>query len=139
MLITRQNEVKRPATPPNRAPTADRFEELRSILNAGRYFKLVCAAGNRDAQAVRRLSLLYTLGGATGIDAAFALAPSLQITIPHRPFISVGLPGDPHVRKSTILEDACPSCGECYENCDDQAISDAPHEVDANIRRTSRP
>jgi len=149
MLITPPNKIEQSATPPSRASTADRFEELRSILDTGRYFKIVCAAGNRDAQAVRRLSLVYTLAGAVGIDvsadvdivkasvagidAALDIAPSMRITLPHRPFItvSVGLPGDPHVRKSRILADLCTSCGECYEHCDDRAISDAPHEVDA--------
>ncbi len=151
MLITPPTHAEHAATRPSRKSTAERFEELRSILDAGRFFKLVCAAGNQDAQAVRRLSLVYTLAGAAGIDvsadvgivnaslagidAAMTLAPSIHVTIPHRPFItvSVGLPGDPHVRKSTILEDACTSCGECYENCDDEAISDAPHEVDAKL------
>ncbi len=149
MLITPLNDVEQTAPPPDRAFTAGRFEELRSILGAGRYFKLVCAAGNQDADFVRRLSLVYTLAGAAGIDvsadvdivkaslagidAAMALAPSMQITIRHRPFItvSVGLPGDPHVRKSSIIEDSCTSCGECYEHCDDRAISDAPYIVDA--------
>ncbi len=151
MLITPPNEIEQAVAPPDRAPTTGRFEELRGLLDAGRYFKLVCAAGNQDAQAVRRLSLVYTLAGAVGIDvsadvdivkaslagidAALALAPSMQVTLPHRPFItvSVGLPGDPHVRKSSILAQVCTSCGECQENCDDRAISDVPHVVDARL------
>lgn len=151
MLITSPIDADQEAAPATRTSTAERFDELRRILDAGRFFKLVCAAGNQDAQAVRRLSLIYTLAGAagidvsadveivkaslTGIDAALTMASSMQITIPSRPFItvSVGLPGDPHVRKSSILEDACTSCGECYKHCDDRAISDAPHEVDARL------
>jgi Fe-S-cluster-containing hydrogenase component 2 len=125
----------------------NRFEELKAILDQGRYFKVVCAAGNQDAEEVYRLSVVYTLAGAMGIDVsadvdvvrasmrgidkAAESAPSLRITVEHRPFItvSVGLKGDPHVRKARIIEEACTACGDCYENCDDRAIEANPYRV----------
>jgi ferredoxin len=123
-----------------------RFEELKQILAQGRFFKMVCAAGNEDAREVKNLALVYTLAGANGfdvsarvevvqatvqgIDRAFALAGKLGAAIPHRPFItvSVGLKGDPHMRKARILKEVCTECGECRAVCEQEAIGD-PIEV----------
>jgi hypothetical protein len=84
-----------------------RFSELRGILNNSRYFKVVCGAGNEDPLEIEKLSLIYTLAGAIGIDVsanvavvqaavqgidkAFQLAPQLAVTIPYRPFINVSV------------------------------------------------
>jgi len=99
----------------------NRYEELKKILNSGRYFKVVCGAGNEDPEEVYNLSIVYVLAGAfgidlsaneevvkscmAGIDKAFEIAPTLGIEIEIRPFInvSVGLKGDPHVRKAKII------------------------------------
>jgi hypothetical protein len=43
-----------------------RFQELRDILDQGRFFKVVCGAGNEDPQEVNRLCLVYTLAGCFG-------------------------------------------------------------------------
>ena len=121
-----------------------RFEEERTILERGQFFKVVCGAGNEDPEEVRRLSTVYTLAGALGIDVsanvdvvkastegidqAFSIASSLGTDLKTRPFItvSVGLKGDPHVRKAAILEDLCTDCGLCSENCDQKAIESGP-------------
>lgn len=118
----------------------NRFEEERKILERGLLFKIVCGAGNEDPEEVRQLSTVYTLAGALGIDVsanveivrasmqgidrAFSLAPSLGIELKTRPFItvSVGLKGDPHVRKAQIIENVCTGCGMCLENCEQMAI-----------------
>jgi len=121
-----------------------RFDEQRKILNNGQFFKIVCGAGNEDPEEVRRLSTVYTLAGALGIDVsadvevvkaagkgidrAFELAEALDVTLNIRPFItvSVGIEGDPHVRKARIIEDKCTACGLCIESCGQQAIDSSP-------------
>lgn len=118
----------------------NRFEQLRKILDSGEYFKVVCGAGNEDPEEVYKLCMVYTLAGALGIDLsanvavvkmavkgvdrALALAPTFNIHIPVRPFlnVSVGLKGDPHVRKAEILADNCTACGNCLEVCEQAAI-----------------
>lgn len=111
---------------------------------------MVCGAGNEDLEEVYRLSTIYTLAGALGIDLsanvkvveagrrgidrAFELAAALGIPLETRPFItvSVGLKGDPHVRKASIDESVCTDCSTCYENCEQLAISASPHQVVAH-------
>jgi ferredoxin len=116
-----------------------RFETMAKLLAEGRYFKLVCGAGNENAQEVERLAMVYTLAGAngfdvsatpeivsacvSGIDRAYAAAETFGVDIPVRPYImvSVGMPGDHHVRKAHII-DACVSCGKCIPVCPTDAI-----------------
>ena len=116
-----------------------RFEAMRSLLREGRYFKLVCGAGNENREEVRKLAFIYTLGGATGFDVSASpevvrscvegiehaqeLASDLGREIPIRPFItvSVGMPGDHHVRKAFII-DSCVDCGKCIPVCPTDAI-----------------
>lgn len=116
-----------------------RFEILRGILARSRYFKLVCGAGNENVDEVRRLALIYTLAGANGFDVsatpkvveacvsginlAYEYAGVLGREIPVRPYItvSVGMPGDHHVRKAYIVDD-CVSCGKCIPVCPTDAI-----------------
>jgi Fe-S-cluster-containing hydrogenase component 2 len=117
-----------------------RFEEMSLLLKTGKYFKLVCGAGNEDAEEVKRLTILYTLAGAKGmdvsanvdvvkacmdgIDIAFGLSESMGIDLRIRPFImvSVGMPGDHHVRKSVINLDTCLKCDLCIPVCPTDAI-----------------
>lgn len=117
----------------------NRYEQMQDLLNRGRYFKLVCGAGNEDADEVRKLATVYTLAGATGldisatpeivkscmsgIDRGIDLARHFQKGIPVRPFItvSVGMSGDHHVRKAYIVDD-CVECGKCPPVCPTDAI-----------------
>ena len=120
---------------------SERFETMRQLLDSAQYFKLVCGAGNENAEEVKRLSTIYTLAGATGmdvsatpqiveacmegIDLAYNLADKLDIKVRIRPFItvSVGMPGDHHVRKA-IIEPNCVSCNLCIPACPTDAITD---------------
>ena len=117
-----------------------RFEQMQSLLDNTKYFKLVCGAGNEDAEEVKRLTVLYTLAGAKGmdvsanvdvvtacmegIDIAFELAEGFGVNLKIRPFImvSVGMPGDHHVRKSYINLDTCLKCDLCIPVCPTDAI-----------------
>ena len=120
----------------------NRYNELKNILKEGRYFKVVCGAGNEDSEEVRKLTLVYTLAGAVGIDIsanvevveaamkgiekAYDLAALVGKEIKTRPFItvSVGLKGDPHVRKAKIDADKCTQCGLCLDACEQDAIDE---------------
>ena len=112
-----------------------RFEEMRNLLNNSEYFKLVCGAGNENGEEVKRLALVYTLAGCNGFDVsatpniveacvsgitqAYELSANFGIKIPIRPFItvSVGMPGDHHVRKAIIKSGPCIECNLCNYVC----------------------
>ncbi|HOP86744.1 MAG TPA: 4Fe-4S binding protein [Syntrophorhabdaceae bacterium] len=118
----------------------NRFATLKSLLEQRRVFKLVCGAGNEDPEEVRRLSMIYTLAGAIihdvsantdivkaaakGIDDAYALADNFKININIRPYInvSIGIKGDPHIRKAYIITEKCIGCGSCADVCRQEAI-----------------
>jgi len=117
-----------------------RFKQFQSLLDTGKYFKLVCGAGNEDAEEVKRLAVLYTLAGAKGmdvsanvavveacmdgIDIAFELSTRMNIPLKLRPYItvSVGMPGDHHVRKASIDMVTCLQCNLCIPVCPTSAI-----------------
>lgn len=118
----------------------NRFETMKNLLNQRKYFKLVCGAGNEDAEEVKKLVVLYTLAGAKGMDVsaninvvkhaveginlAFELAPKLGVKLNIRPFItvSVGMSGDHHVRKAFIDLEKCINCNLCIPTCPTDAI-----------------
>ena len=60
----------------------------------------------------------------SGIDQAFEKAQDLSIDIPFRPFVtvSVGMPGDHHVRKALIDPSKCVECNLCIPVCPTDAI-----------------
>lgn len=117
-----------------------RFHVLQQLLKDGKYFKLVCGAGNENAEEVFKLSLVYTLAGANGFDVsanpeivtachqgiklAYKLQNDINVQIPIMPFItvSVGMPGDHHVRKA-IINDNCVECDLCIPACPTDAIT----------------
>jgi ferredoxin len=59
-----------------------------------------------------------------GIDIAFNLSKDMGIDLQTRPFImvSVGMPGDHHVRKSFINLETCLKCDLCIPVCPTDAI-----------------
>ena len=117
----------------------DRFGLYKDLLQSSNYFKLVCGAGNEDKDEVEYLTYVYTLAGCAGFDvsaspevvksarkginAALEKAHELNIEIPFIPFVtvSVGMPGDHHVRKAVITNE-CVSCNLCIPTCPTDAI-----------------
>lgn len=120
----------------------ERYGLLKKIFQERRFFKLVCGAGNEDLTEVRRLAAIYTLAGVAmhdlsanvevveaakkGIEEAYALAPLLGRKVGMRPYlnVSIGIKGDPHVRKALIDRSSCVECGECIKACRQDAISE---------------
>ncbi len=119
-----------------------RFETFRDILLSQNYFKLVCGAGNKDASWVETLTFVYSMAGALGIDMAADdkvvrqavngleraekyLYDKHRTKMATRPFltVSVGMPGDHHVRKA-IIRDNCSACDACVPVCPTRAIPD---------------
>ncbi len=118
----------------------ERLEEWRQLLAASGYFKLVCGAGHEVEADVERLAYVYSLAGCNGFDvsakpsvveacgrgiqAAFEVASAMGLSLGVRPFItvSVGMPGDHHVRKAVITDD-CVACDLCIPACPTAAIT----------------
>ena len=118
----------------------NRHALLKDWLLSGNCFKMICGAGNEDVVQVEKLSFIYTLAGAKildvsantsvvkaakkGIDLAFRFAEDQNIEIEERPFImvSIGMPGDHHVRKSYIDPFTCVKCRLCIPVCPTDAI-----------------
>ena len=121
---------------------SDRFYLMQSFLDKSKFFKLVCGAGNEDAEEVKKLTILYTLSGAKGLDVsanvnvvkscvegieiAFNIAKKLSIPLKLKPWItvSVGMPGDHHVRKANIDNEICTKCCLCIKTCPTNTISE---------------
>ncbi|KGG12034.1 MULTISPECIES: 4Fe-4S dicluster domain-containing protein [Prochlorococcus] len=117
----------------------DRFSRYKEILSNSLFFKLVCGAGYEDLDKVSKLSYVYTLAGCKGFDLSAnplvvkacrqGIDAALSSKNPYfsdendPPFItvSVGMPGDHHVRKAVITND-CIRCNSCIPACPTNAI-----------------
>jgi ferredoxin len=120
----------------------ERLELQRSIMENGNLFKLICGAGNEDVEEVYKLCYLYTLAGANAIDMsanvevvksaikgvneAELFLSEFNLINYTRPYltVSIGMPGDHHVRKAKIIEDKCTECDACIPVCPTDAIPD---------------
>jgi len=123
-----------------------RYKELNFILRDDKCFKIICGAGNEDKNKVKKLALIYTLAGANmidvsanvgvvksaneGIKLAYEKCKNFEIDIKTKPYImiSVGMPGDHHVRKSYIDPQTCIACALCAPVCPTNAIPYDFHE-----------
>ena len=104
---------------------------LKDLLENRQCFKLVCGAGNEDAQEVERLVTIYSLAGCNFFDVSAkseivdaAKRGILNSGIKENRYlcVSVGIDGDPHITKANIDLDKCISCGACSTICPHDAI-----------------
>jgi ferredoxin len=107
---------------------------LKEILVNNRCFKLVCGAGNEDPVEVEKLVAVYARAGANYFDLSarlevvVAAKEGLARVVPKSDRkkyffnVSVGMPGDPHVRKAVIAVQKCNSCTACVKVCNQKAL-----------------
>ena len=104
---------------------------LKDLLENKNCFKLVCGAGNEDAQEVEKLVTIYSKAGCQFfdvcakpeiIDAAKRGIKNSGITEERYICVSVGIDGDPHITKAIIDQEKCKKCGKCKLVCPHEAI-----------------
>lgn len=100
---------------------------LKDLLDKGKCFKLVCGAGNEDAVEVEKLVALYSAAGCKFFDlsAKPEIVDAAKRGLQGREgylCISVGIKGDPHIRKAQIDFEKCTGCHKCEEICPQKAI-----------------
>lgn len=100
---------------------------LKELLEAKKCFKLVCGAGNEDASEVEKLVALYSAAGCKFFDlsAKPEIVDAAKCGLADREgylCVSVGIKGDPHVRKAQIDYEKCAGCHKCEEICPQKTI-----------------
>ena len=104
---------------------------LKDLLEQKRCFKLVCGAGNEDADEVEKLVTIYSLAGCNFFDvcakpeiveAAKRGLANANISKDRYICVSVGIDGDPHITKAFIDDMKCVKCGVCKNVCPHEAI-----------------
>lgn len=109
---------------------------LVELLEKKKFFKLVCGAGNEDAETVKRLVYIYAKAGCKVfdisarkeiLDAAKEGAKLAGVEDVHF-CVSIGIKGDPHISKAKIDLAKCVSCYACREVCLQDAISEQVDE-----------
>ncbi len=100
---------------------------LRELLDSKKCFKLVCGAGNEDAVEVEKLVKLYSTAGCKFFDlsAKPEIVDAAKQGLEDREgylCVSVGIQGDPHIRKAEIDFEKCSECRKCEEICPQKTI-----------------
>ena len=88
---------------------------LKELLDSNKCFKLVCGAGNEDALEVEKLVALYSAAGCKFFDlsAKPEIVDAAKRGLQGREgylCVSIGIKGDPHVRKAQIDYEKCAGC-----------------------------
>ena len=101
---------------------------LKELLDSKKCFKLVCGAGNEDAVEVEKLVALYSAAGCKFFDVSAKpeIVDAAKRGLQGREgyiCVSVGIQGDPHVRKAQIDYEKCSECHKCEEICPQKTIS----------------
>lgn len=117
---------------------------LKDLLDKKQCFKLVCGAGNEDAQEVEKLVTIYSKAGcqffdvcakAEIVDAAKRGIKNSGIEKDRYICVSVGIAGDPHITKAFIDYNKCINCGQCKNLCNNNAIFDENNLYSINHKR----
>lgn len=117
---------------------------LKDILEKKKCFKLVCGAGNEDADEVEKLVYLYSMAGCNFFDlcakpeivaAAKNGLKRAGIFNDRYLCVSVGIKGDPHVSKADINPDKCKQCSLCNDICLQNAIFHDGNGYTVNSKR----
>ena len=100
---------------------------LKELLDSNKCFKLVCGAGNEDALEVEKLVALYSAAGCKFFDlsAKPEIIDAAKRGLQGREgylCVSIGIKGDPHVRKAQIDYEKCAGCHKCEEICPQKTI-----------------
>lgn len=100
---------------------------LEGLLKSRKCFKLVCGAGNEDAIEVEKLVKLYSIAGCKFFDlsAKPEIIDAAKRGLEERKAclcVSVGIKGDPHIRKAYIDGENCVKCHKCEEICPQKTI-----------------
>jgi len=108
---------------------------MKDLLENKNFFKLVCGAGNEDADEIEKLVYVYAKAGCKVFD----LSANIDIVkIAHKALakaevkdayicISVGIKGDPHTNKALIDQNICKKCDKCKKICPQNAILEDIH------------
>jgi ferredoxin len=103
---------------------------LDNFLENGKFFKLVCGAGNEDEEYVKRLVYVYAKAGCRVFDISARIsiletaksgAALANVEDAHY-CVSVGIKGDTHIAKAEISNSYCTKCGNCARTCPNNAI-----------------
>ena len=106
---------------------------LKDLLEAKQCFKLVCGAGNEDADEVEKLVTIYSKAGCQFfdvcakpeiVDAAKCGLERAGVKEDRFLCVSVGIDGDPHISKAVIDSEKCIQCGNCKSVCFHEAINE---------------
>lgn len=105
-------------------------DSIKTLLENKKFSKLVCGAGNEDADFVKKLIYVYAKAGwkifdinaSSEILSAAKEGLELAEVKDAHICVSIGIKGDPHIAKAGINNSVCIKCGNCAKICPNSAI-----------------
>ena len=101
---------------------------LKRLLESRRCIKLVCGAGNEDAEYVRKLANIYIKTGVRYFDVSANIGVIKAVKeelvksgVEGFINVSYGIKGDPHTNKIQV-DNNCVNCGLCVSSCIQDAL-----------------